>query len=112
MLICRLRIYPMPGAPPAEGNFSSRESARFRIIVQNDFSNTCTRVCARTQTHAQMHDLLANPFNAATQWGSVSNAALDFFFLHGKTGSTLLVLQSLFGCLKNIFPHVRMNSNV
>lgn len=102
MLICRLNTYHMAGAPLAEGNFLPGKSATFRIIVQNDFSNRCTL----TQTHVQMHGLLANPFNAATQWGSVSNAALDF--LAWKQGALCWSFRAFFECSRAIFPLVRI----
>ncbi len=75
MLICRLRAHHMPAAPLAEGNFLRGESARIRIIVGNDFSNTCTHEHTNTRIRARASCTL---FKAATQWGSVSKADLAF----------------------------------
>lgn len=73
------------------GQFPSRESARFRIIVQNDFAKALAR--AHTCTNARSS---CKPFNAATQWGSVSNAALDYFFFAWKQGALCRCVRAFF----------------
>lgn len=78
MLICRLRTYHMPGAPLAEGNFLRGKvqglGLWFRVIFLthvHTWVHTHTNTCANARPSCK-------PFNAAKQWGSVSNAALDF----------------------------------
>lgn len=82
------------------GQFSSRESARFRIIVENDFSNTCTQICApnpdvaHTQTCAQI--LLANPLMPQHN-GLLLVMQLQIFFAL-RERARCRCLRDVFGC--------------
>lgn len=93
------------------GQFSSRESARFGIIVQNDFSHTFTHMRARTQTHARMHGLLANPLMPQHN-GALLVMQLWIFFFARKQGALCCCFRAFFKCFRARFPHVRIVCNI
>lgn len=91
MLICRLRTYRRPDAPLAEGNF-----VRGKLQGLGLYFGMISLTRAHTRVHKHMHKR-TRPFNAATQWGSVSNAALVFFFFFKQGNSERFVgTQPLF----------------
>lgn len=71
--------------------------------------HTCARAHTNTCANAQPS---CKPFNAATQWSSVSNAALDFFFFARKQGALCCCFRAFFKCFRARFPHVRIICNI
>lgn len=67
------------------------------------YTHAHTDTCTNAQSSCK-------PFNAATQWSSVSNAALDF--LARKQGALCCCFRAYFECFRATFPHVRIICNI